>query len=41
MKENPKTLTKIQKQVMEVVEKGDLPPEEEPPADTGEAPVLE
>ncbi|OGH69086.1 MAG: recombinase RecA [Candidatus Magasanikbacteria bacterium RIFCSPHIGHO2_02_FULL_45_10] len=41
LKENPKTLTKIQKQVMEVVEKGDLPPEEEPPADTGEAPVLE
>lgn len=33
LRDNPKTLEKIRKQVMEIVQKGDLPPEEEAPGD--------
>ncbi len=37
LRDNPKTLDKIRKQVMEISKRADLPPEEEPPA--GDVPV--
>lgn len=46
LRENPKTLDRIRKQVMEIAKRGDLPPEEEAPTPEGvgggeEVPLLE